>query len=308
MVLYLKYLEDNLNNTYNKEIDEFRKYVKLFYDENSRCPVDLKVLLEKEEKGDEYNFRCKLKSGKIWSADVKKPVIVNLNVKLNEITDEYNNECIIFKNLLKKNLNSSIYSPDNDKDIEKQLINSKKKEEELDSLREIFEKEKDSIEEIIKKRQVILKNLLEIKIKKNNVYKKCPVLNSEIRKKLIEIAKNESNITATRLEQIAKNVELNTNDVKNWIEYYKFVMDYLKENDDLEKLNKDKLNLEQKYEKINSYFIVEPPKINISEGAKKEEKEMKEVKEIKEEKKDRKKDKEEKKNSRMRIKIKKAKK
>ena len=45
MILYLKYLEDNINGIFNNMMDEYRKYVKMFYSENSKCPEDLKTVL-----------------------------------------------------------------------------------------------------------------------------------------------------------------------------------------------------------------------------------------------------------------------
>ena len=48
MFTYLKYLEDNLNNKYLKEFEEYRKYLKIYYSENSKCPVDSKTLLLKK--------------------------------------------------------------------------------------------------------------------------------------------------------------------------------------------------------------------------------------------------------------------
>ena len=39
MITYLKYLEDNLNNKYLKEFEEYHKYLKIYYSENSKCPV-----------------------------------------------------------------------------------------------------------------------------------------------------------------------------------------------------------------------------------------------------------------------------
>ena len=60
MILYSKYLEDNIADIFNREMDEYRKYVKLFYEENSKCPGDLKTVLEKEEDVDGYRLWCKI--------------------------------------------------------------------------------------------------------------------------------------------------------------------------------------------------------------------------------------------------------
>jgi len=271
MILYPKYLEDNINDKFNREMDEYKKYVKLFYGENSKCPVDLKTLLEKKENEKEINLWCKMKSGKNWNVNIKKPLVLNLNIKLQEITDKYNNECIFFKNSLKKNLTSSVYLPENDKELEKKLGDLKNIEKELELLRDVFEKERVMIEQIIKERQEILKKLLEIKIKKNNIYEKCVKISGEIKNKIMEIVNNEKEITAGRLEQIAKNVELKPVEVKNWIDYLNYVKEYLEENGKLDKLNNDMIKLKEKFDKINSFYVIEPPVVEISDKLRSEE-------------------------------------
>ena len=35
--MYLKYLEDNLNHKFTKEMDEYKTYVKMFYNEKAKC-------------------------------------------------------------------------------------------------------------------------------------------------------------------------------------------------------------------------------------------------------------------------------
>ena len=94
-------------------------------------------------------------------------------------------------------------------------------------------------------------------------------LDVDKKRKLIEISKNEKNITAGRLEQISKNVELNADEIKNWIEYFRLVSEYVVENEKLNDINKEMTSLKDKFEKINSFFIIEPPIIELSEEARK---------------------------------------
>lgn len=269
MIIYSKYLEDNIEGIYNRDMDEYRKYVKLFYSENSRCPADQKTVLEKEENSEQIRLWCKMRNGKMWNALISKPLIMNLNLKLDELSKNYNNKCLLFKNQLRTNLNSIIYNPEKDKEIEKKLIDLKNEENQLESLKDVFKKERDIIDDIIKKRENILKNLLEIRIKKNNSFKKCILITGEVKRKIMEITKNEKEITTTRLEQIAKNISMKPEEVKNWIEYFRLIIDYLKENAILDELNKKMFDLKYKFEKINSFYIINPPVIEISEGTKK---------------------------------------
>lgn len=269
MISYLKYLDDNLAEVFNKEMEEYRKYVKLYYTENSKCPADMKSILEKEETKNELKLWCNTKTGKNWNVLIKKPNVINLNIRLLELTNIYNNEAILFKNLLKNTMNSSVYIPEKDKDIEKKLIHLKVIEGELESVREIFDRQNKMIEEIINNRQEVLKKLFEIKIKKNNIFTECPRLDNNQKKKLIEISKNEKNISVSRLDEISKNVELKPNEVKNWVEYFRLVSEYIVENEKLNNLNKEMISKKDKFEKINSFFIIDPPIIELSEKSKK---------------------------------------
>ena len=121
MITYLKYLEDNLNNKYLKEFDEYRKYLKIFYSENSKCPVDSKTLLLKKETATEYEMWCKSKTSKDWKIIIKKPKIYNLNIKLNELNTIYKNRLLLFKQKLRQNLESPVYIPEKDKEMESEL-------------------------------------------------------------------------------------------------------------------------------------------------------------------------------------------
>jgi len=264
MTLYSKYLEDNLNDKFKKSMEEYRKYLKMFYTENSKCPIDSKALLDKEETKDQIKLWCKGKGGRDWSATIKKPVVVNLNNVYGELNEKYINNGIIFKNDLKENMLSPMYVPEKDKEIEKKLKNLKEQESELESVKEIFKKEQIMIDDILKKRQLLLVKLLEIKINKENIYRDCPVISAEVKRKLMEIAKNEKTLSEQRLKDIGKNTNLKPEEVKNWIKYFAFIMEYLHENNNLNILNNEMIDLRDKFDKINTNFILEPPDFDIS--------------------------------------------
>jgi len=273
MITYLKYLEDNLNNKYLKEFDEYRKYIKIFYSENSKCPVDSKTLLLKKETATEYEMWCKSKTSKDWKIIIKKPKVYNLNIKLNELNRTYKNKLLIFKQKLRENLESPIYIPEKDKDMESELKELKKYENEIEAIKELFEKQEENKKELYIKRQDQLKNLLEIKIKKKNVFRLCEQVDGEVRKQLIEIAKNEKKIDQERIKQIAKITQITQSNVKNWVDYYKLNMEYVAGMIDLGKLNEEIFQLTEKYDSINSNYVIEPPEILSDKKVKFEEKE-----------------------------------
>ena len=261
MITYLKYLEDNLNNKYLKEFEEYRKYLKIYYSENSKCPVDSKTLILKKETATEYEMWCKSKTSKDWKIIIKKPKVYNLNIKLNELNRTYKNKLLLFKQKLRENLESPIYIPEKDKDMESELKELKKYENEIESIKDLFEKQEENKKDLYIKRQEQLKNLLEIKIKKKDIFRLCEQVDGEVRIKLIEIAKNEKKIDQERIKQIAKTTQITQSNVKNWIDYYKLNMEYVAGMIELGKLNEEIFQLNEKYEHINSNYVIEPPEI-----------------------------------------------
>lgn len=271
MITYLKYLEDNINNKYLKEFDEYRKYLKIFYSENSKCPVDSKTLLLKKETATEYEMWCKSKTSKDWKIIIKKPKVYNLNIKLNELNITYKNKLLLFKQKLRQNLESPVYIPEKDKEMESELKELKKYENEIEAIKELFEKQEENKRELYLKRQEQLKNLLEIKIKKKDVFRLCEQVDGEVRKQLIEIAKNEKKIDQERIKQIAKTTQITQSNVKNWIDYYKLNIEYVAGMIELGKLNDEIFQLNEKYDRINSNYVIEPPEILSDKKVKMEE-------------------------------------
>jgi len=259
--MYLKYLEDNLNHKFTKEMDEYKNYVKMFYNDRAKCPKDLKTTLERKQDDKILELWCKN-----WKVSITKPIIVNLVLLFENLSDTYKKNSDLFIYKLKKNMESPTYNPDNDKEIKEMLSDLKKMEENISDIKAIFDKEKSIIDDIIQKRQEILKNLAEIKIKKNNQFENCIDISKENFIKLKEIAKNEDKITEQRFTQIAKNVSLTLKDTKNWIQYFKFIIDYLKENAQLYDLTKKMQEYKLNFENINAHFIIESPKINLSKN------------------------------------------
>ena len=276
MITYLKYLEDNLNNKYLKEFEEYRKYIKIFYSENSKCPVDSKTLLLKKETATEYEMWCKSKTSKDWKIIIKKPKIYNLNIKLNELNITYKNKLLLFKQKLRQNLESPVYIPEKDKEMESELNELKKYENEIESIKELFEKQEENKKDLYLKRQEQLKKLLEIKIKKKDVFRLCEQVDGDVRKQLIEIAKNEKKIDQERIKQIAKTTQILQSNVKNWIDYYKLNMEYVAGMIELGKLNDEIFQLNEKYEDINRNYVIEPPEISSDKKVKMETLESKE--------------------------------
>jgi hypothetical protein len=259
--MYLKYLEDNLNHKFTKDMEEYKNYVKMFYNDRAKCPKDLKTALERKQDDKKIELWCKN-----WKVIITKPVVVNLMILLENITKEYNKKSDIFKYKLRQNMESPTYKPEDDNEIKDILVELKKLENDLNDIKFIFEKEKSITDDIIQKRKEVLKNLSEIKIKKDHQYKDCIDISNETFIKLKEIAKNENKITEQRYTQIAKSVSLSLKDTKGWLQYFQYIIDYLNENAKLFELNKRMKEINLQFENINVHFIIEPPKINLNKN------------------------------------------
>ena len=109
------------------------------------------------------------------------------------------------------------------------------------------------------------------------MFKLCEQVDGEVRKQLIEVAKNEKKIDQERIKQIAKTTQIIQSNVKNWIDYYKLNMEYVDGMIKLGTLNSEIFQLTEKYEHINSNYIIEPPEISSDKKVK-----MEEIKEVKE--------------------------
>jgi hypothetical protein len=259
--MYLQYLEDNLNHKFTKEMDEYKNYVKMFYNDRAKCPKDLKTTLERKQDDKIIELWCKN-----WKVSITKPIVINLILLLEKITDSYKKNSDLFMYKLRQNMESPTYNPENDDEIKKMLVNLKKLEDNMNDIKAIFNKEKEILDDIIQKRSEILKNLAEIKIKKEHKFEECIDITKDIFVKLKEIAKNENQITEQRFTQIAKSVSLSLKDTKNWIQYFKFIIDYVKENALLYELTNKMKELNNNFENINAHFIIEPPKINLNKN------------------------------------------
>jgi hypothetical protein len=259
--MYSKYLEDNLNHKFTKDMDEYKNYVKMFYNDRAKCPKDLKTVLERKQDDKIIELWCKN-----WKVTITKPIVVNLVIKLETITDFYkkNSELFIYK--LRKNMESPTYKPEDDNEVKEMLVNLKKLEDDMNDIKAIFDKEKSIIDDIIKKRSETIKNLAEIKIKKEKKFEECIDISKDVFIKLKEVAKNESQISEQRFTQISKSVSLSLKDTKNWIQYFKFIMDYIKENALLFELSNKMKELNINFENINAHFIIDPPKINLNKN------------------------------------------
>ena len=270
MINYDNFYEDNLMHKFEPILQEYNKYNKLFINKQSKCPADLKILLEREEKDSQFTLGCKLKDGKKWEVKVKRPVIVNLYEKKMEIETEYKKKLIEVKEILKVAKYSLVYDVDHDKKVKELTDEIKIVEGELNSINNIFEMQKESIGELIVLRKKINEKIAILNVDKKNIYKKVTNITEEVKNKLKEILINEGIPSSQRMSQIGKNVSLKVEEVENWLKWLELVRDYISQNKELHNINMEIEAKNIEFRNLNEKYIVEPPKIDLINNSKKE--------------------------------------
>ena len=270
MILYDNFYENNILKKHNAVMEEYEKYNKLFIQVNSKCPIDIKLLLDKEDHGKEFILKCKLKNGKEWKATIHRPTIVNLFEEKTRVGKDYKNLIQTLKEILKTSMKLPFYKPEDDDTIKKITREIKEFEQTLKSIKNIFDMELKENNELIKSKQEYLKKLAEINHNKQKLYKKLVIISQENKNKLKEILLNEGIPSTQRINQIAKNVNLNGENTQNWIQWLGYVKEYVENIKELEQINYTLIERNREFRKINEEFIVEEPQINIKSDSKKE--------------------------------------
>lgn len=270
MINYDNFYEDNLLHKHEPIIQEYDKYNKLFINKNSKCPIDIKTLLDREEKDNQFTLGCKLKDGKKWEVKVTRPKIVNLYEEKMEITEKYKAKMNDVKEILKMAKYSLVYNAEHDKKIKELTEEIKLIESALEGINNIFEMEKESINELITLRKKVYEALAQINVNKKKLYKDIPNISEEVKNKLKEIVMNEGIPSSQRMGQIAKNVNLKVEEVEKWLKWLDLVREYITKNKELYDLNTELQAKEIEFRKINEEFIISPPTINIVNDTKKE--------------------------------------
>ena len=270
MINYDNFYEDNLLHKHEPIIQEYDKYNKLFINKNSKCPIDIKTLLDREEKENQFTLGCKLKDGKKWEVKVTRPKIINLHEEKMNISEEYKSKINEVKEILKMAKYSLVYNADHDKKVKDLTEEIKVIEAGLDGINNIFEMEKESKNEIITLRKKAYEELAQINVNKKKLYRDIPNISEEVKNKLKEIVMNEGLPSSQRLSQIAKNVNLKIDEVEKWLKWLDSVREYVTKNKELYDLNTELQAKEIEFRKINEEFIISPPTINIVNDSKKE--------------------------------------
>lgn len=265
MLNYESYYNDNLNGKFNNEIEDYNKYIKLYYIDNSKCPVDLKKKLEKERSGDIIKMHCDLKKNKSWNITIQMPKIINLYDEHLKISKIFNNDSAELKTYIREKMELPIYNSNNDKELKNKINYIKDIEKSLNSINNIFNVQKEELNKLYKNKQKLLIELTELNKNRKIIYKNIVSIDNNKKHNILEIFKNEKNPNEKRLIDISKNLNLEVNIIKDWIFWFNNIHDYLIKNKELKELNDHIILIQNKYKKINDSYIIRKPEINILE-------------------------------------------
>ena len=277
MINYELLYDDNLNEKFNNIIEQYNQYIKLYYIDKSKCPVDIKTILEKERNGNNIKMHCNLKGGKVWILNMTMPKIVDLHNEKIILSNDYNKKAIELKIYIKDTIESRIYNSKDDNVLKSKINEIKIVEVSLQSINNIFELQKKNINDMLFKQQEIIKEITEIYKNRKNIYKNINHINKNIKNNLFEIFKNEKNPNEKRLNEISKNLNISINTIKDWLLWFLYINNYLDKNKELEEINDNISIINKKYERINKNYIIKKPEINIVSENKKN-KENKKIK------------------------------
>ena len=156
MLDYELYYNDNLNDKFNTDIEEYNKYIKLYYIDNSKCPVDLKKKLVKERSGNIIKMHCDLSKNKTWNITLQMPKIINLYEEHLNLSTKFNNGSTKLKTYIIEKMELQIYNSENDNELKNKIKEIKDIEKSLNSINNIFNIQKEELNTFYKNKQKLL--------------------------------------------------------------------------------------------------------------------------------------------------------
>jgi len=276
MELLFKKNLDYYNNIEEKK--KFDLYLRMFYNEKEKCPLDTKDNLIRKREGNKISLSCEKKN---WNVILKLPETINFEINLENKKKIRNNILYNLRYNISEISFEGIASNNLDKDINKYSNEYKKINEEILDMENIILLQNKEIEPYLIENMDLIKKLSNLKINKQKVYKKIDLnkMNSNLKNDLMTIFMNENNINQTRIIQIANQKKIEVDLVKYYIEWCNLSREYVELNNKLI-MNKIKINeLNLLFKMINDNFYIIFPEIE-EKGEMKDKKKIK-IKKIK---------------------------
>lgn len=253
---------DLINDPINKV---YADYIDVYVQNFSICPFcKTQQIKKKIETSGEVSMTCENKSCK-WSVVIAPIVYVNLHKEKKMLESEKELTRNAIMNVLRENFEQPY---DEDKLGSESAFNALKKkllviETGLESINKIFDEfngEESALK--VKKFNNYQKIYLVQQQRKNEYYSET-CIDPLIKKQLFEIYKNEYPFkSAKRTSEIAKQVGLDEQIIKKWMNWYSYAQEYLVISEQNNVVERDILILKKQFKRQARQMIVKLPKIN----------------------------------------------
>lgn len=262
------------NSLHLSHLDNYKKYLdlmKIYYDKNSVCPTNNKLLVNKIYKNDKIELKC---DNDKFNIEIKLPKYQNLYIELKNLR-------LLRDTCLKEIKNNIIY----EKDIEEF---NKNKETYLNSVKRI-EKYNNILNDDDKFILKLDKKLIDLKDKLNKIYqdrneyfKNLEKIDINTKKKIIEIFSKKFPLKDEEIENYRKSLNIKFNNLKYWLLWLSKVKEYvLTIKNYNEEYHYYKSLLEKISEKNNNYMYKDPEIKDNSKKSKNKYKNSKDIKDLK---------------------------
>ena len=161
-----------------------------------------------------------------WNMQIERAQYINLHREINT------------KNKDRKELGYQlITTTDKFSEIKKEYLDNKQT---IDEINDIFKNQKEELDKEDNKKFEIFSKIMELYYKRKHIFANIKhSINANNRNKLLEIYKNEKNISDTRIKQIAKQINIDENDIKNILLWFSLGFETIKLQNQLNTIEKD---------------------------------------------------------------------
>jgi hypothetical protein len=255
---YQKLYESQNEMNTSDSIKKYKKYLNLFSTKNPKCLFcrKKKIILKKDD--DKISINC---TNCKWDVRMLAPIYLNIDILYKKLDNS--DKLIKINKIVKKNFENKIYEKNTnncEKEFEKLQQEIKKNMNNKKKINEIYEMQEKELNIIKNKKYNNYKKLHDLKNNRKKYYTNI-CFDKEIKKLLFEVYKNEFPINDKRTKEIATKYNLETTFIKNKLLWFDSVKQYIKTSHTLFQTENELLNLEKKFKKTLSYFLIKCPEI-----------------------------------------------
>lgn len=252
---YIKFLDSDRSKKYNEALH-------IFFNNNPNqlCPTCNRgsVIKTVNDQGIIFMHCSDPKCN--WNMQIERAQYINLYNELN------------IKNKDRRELGYQlITTTDKFTEIKKKYLDDKQT---INEINDIFKSQKEELDKEDSKKFEIFSKVMEIYYKRKHIFANIKnSINANNRNKLLEIYKNEKNISDQRIKQISKQINVDENDIKNILLWFSLGFETIKLQKQLNEIDKDIKKYKTNMNFVNDNMMIKLPIIETK---------LKEIKEKKE--------------------------